>query len=322
MQILVTGGTGYVGGVIVNKLVKAGHDVIVIGTLRHGRKDHLPSSIKFYLGDIGDVDILNEIFTQNKITHVIHCAAYINIGEATVNPIKYFDNNIAKAIKLLQVMESFGCKNIIFSSSCATYGVPQTIPLTESNPQIPITVYGWTKLVFEQMLGYMEKIHDFNVVILRYFNVAGAYIDGDLIIGENHNPEIHLIPIVINSLVSGNTFNINGTDYDTDDGTCIRDYIHVEDLADAHILALGKRGQFNLGGDRGYSIKEILDLVQKIGQQKLNISVRARRIEDLPILYADSTKFKLEFGWKPKHDIESIATSAYKWHLKKQNIIK
>ena len=151
MQILVTGGTGYVGGVIVNKLVDLGHDVVVIGTLRHGRKDHLPSGIKFYLGDIGDETILNEIFSQNTITHVIHCAAYINIYESMTQPLKYFDNNIAKAVNLLKVMESYGCKNIIFSSSCATYGVPTTIPMTENNPQIPITIYGWTKLVFEQM---------------------------------------------------------------------------------------------------------------------------------------------------------------------------
>ena len=314
MQILVTGGAGYVGSVMVHKLVKANYDVIVIDNLVCGHKNHLPSNIKFYFGDIGDEIFLNEIFSQNTITHVIHCAAFTYVNESMTNPIKYFDNNISKFVKLLGAMQLYACRNIIFSSTCATYGIPETIPLTESNPQNPINVYGWTKLVCEQMLGHMEQIYDFNVVILRYFNVAGAYIDGDLIVGEAHDPETHLIPLAIKAVLNNQNFSIYGTDYDTVDGTCIRDYIHVEDLADAHILALGHKGKFNLGSEHGYSVKEILDLVQKVGQKKLDIRVCDRREGDPAVLYADSTKFKLEFGWEPVHDIESIVDSACQWH--------
>lgn len=316
MSILVTGGAGYVGSVIVHKLVKSHYDVIVIDNLKHSKKDNLPTNIKFYLGDISDENILNEIFSENKITHVIHCAAYIDVNESMTNPIKYFDNNIGKFIKLLNVMEINSCRNIIFSSTCATYGIPESIPLTENNPQNPINIYGWTKLICEQMLDRVEKIHNFNVVILRYFNVAGAYIDGDTIVGEDHEPETHLIPLAICALLDNTSFNIYGIDYETSDGTCIRDYIHVEDLADAHILALGKKGKFNLGSENGYSVKEILDLVQEIGQKELNIKYCNRREGDPAELYANSNKFKSEFRWQPIHNIKSIVNSAFKWHNK------
>lgn len=316
MQILVTGGAGYVGSVIVHKLVKLNYDVIVIDNLKHSNKDNLPNNIKFYLGDIGDEKFLSEIFSRNIITHVIHCAAYIDVNESMTNPIKYFDNNMGKFIKLLNVMKINSCKNIIFSSTCATYGIPESVPLTENNPQNPINVYGWTKLICEQMLDHMAQIHNFNVVCLRYFNVAGAYIDDNIIVGEDHDPETHLIPLAIRALLNNQSFNIYGSDYDTNDGTCIRDYIHVEDLADAHILALGKKGKFNLGSECGYSVKEILDLVQKIGQKELNIKYCDRREGDPPVLYANSNKFKLEFEWKPTHNIEYIVVSAYKWHNK------
>jgi UDP-glucose 4-epimerase len=297
MQVLVTGGAGYVGSVIVHKLVDSGYDVIIVGNLRHDRRKYLPKNIKICVGDIGDENILNQIFSQHTITHVIHCAAYIDISESMSYPVKYFNNNIGNTIKLLKVMELYGCKNIVFSSSCATYGVPTITPIPEDHPQDPITTYGWTKLVCEQMLGYMERISDFNVTILRYFNVGGAYIKGDFIVGENHDPETHLIPLAIKAMINSTSFNVYGTDYETPDGTAIRDYIHVEDLADAHILSLGKRGKFNLGGEKGYSVNEVLELIQKYGEKELDIKKCPRRKGTLGILYASSDKFKRDFEW-------------------------
>ena len=321
MQVLVTGGAGYIGSVIVHKLIKKNYNVIVIDNLEFGHKEYLPKNIKFYFGDIGNEDLLGDIFSQNNITHVIHCAAYADVKESMENPIKYFNNNISKSIKLLNIMNLYNCKNIIFSSTCATYGICESLPLTENTHQNPINAYGYSKLAFEQILKYMEQIYNFNVVILRYFNVAGAYIDNDndIIVGENHNPETHLIPLAINALINDKSFNIYGNDYNTKDGTCIRDYIHIEDLADAHILVLNKKGIFNLGSENGYSVKEIVDLIQQIGNKKLQINLCSRRDGDPAILYANSTKFKTEFNWKPKHGIESIIKNAYQWHLKLKN---
>jgi UDP-glucose 4-epimerase len=325
MQILVTGGAGYVGSVLVHKLVKSNYDVVVIDNLVCGHKNYLPEGIKFYLGDIGDEACLREIFTNNSIVHVIHCAAYTYVGESMTDPIKYYDNNIGKFVKLLGMMKLHECKNIIFSSTCATYGSPETVPLLESNSQNPINVYGWTKLIDEQMLKPVSQIHNFNVVILRYFNVAGAYIDGDLVVGEHHEPETHLIPLAIEAMLNGKEFNLYGTDYDTKDGTAIRDYIHVEDLADAHILALGGSGEYpsglrlqeyNLGSENGYSVKEIINLVQEIGGKEFMVKNCGRREGDPPVLYANSDKFKNKFGWIQKHDIKAIITSAYCWHKK------
>lgn len=308
-KILVTGGLGYVGAVTMYKLIKAGHSVVVIDT-------KYSNTNNYYCGDIGDEILLDRIFTEHKITHIIHCASYIDVGESMTNPTKYFDNNIGKFTKLLNAMVKYQCTNIIFSSTCATYGIPLSVPLTELHSQNPINIYGWTKLVCEQMLGHMEKIHNFNVVILRYFNVAGAYINDDTMLGENHEPETHLIPLAISALLNDKTFNIYGTDYKTYDGTCIRDYIHVEDLADAHILALGGSGYYNLGSEYGYSVNEIISKIEEISNKKLNINYCARREGDPSTLYADSTKFRGKFDWVPKHDINSIIDSAIKYHSK------
>lgn len=311
MQILVTGGAGYIGSIIVHKLTKNGYDVIVIDNLSSGHIHSLPKNIKLCIGDIGDPDLLQNLFENNNITHVIHCAAYTDVNESMKNPAKYLDNNIAKSINLLKVMDLYGCRNIIFSSTCATYGVPDHLPLTEESPQNPINVYGYTKLVFEQMLKYMK----FNYVILRYFNVAGAYIDDNLIVGEDHNPETHLIPLAIKALMSESIFNIYGDDYDTRDGTCIRDYIHVEDLADAHILALDKSGVYNLGSEKGHSVNKIINIIQQVSQKKLKINYCSRREGDPPVLYANSEKIKSELGWSAKYTITDIIESAYLWHL-------
>lgn len=311
MQILVTGGAGYIGSVIVHKLVVKEYNVIVIDNLSSGHKESLPDNVKLYIGDVGDFDLLCDIFINNNITDVIHCAAYTDVNESMINPIKYLENNITKPMNLLKVMKLYNCKNIIFSSTCATYGTSISLPLTENNPQYPINVYGYTKLIFEQILDQMN----FNYVILRYFNAVGAYINNNIIVGENHNPETHLIPLAISALINDKEFNIYGSDYETKDGTCIRDYVHVEDLADAHILALSHKGIYNLGNGVGYSVREILELIQKIGQKELTINICSRRMGDPAILYADSTKIKDELKWIPKHNINSIIESAYRWHL-------
>jgi UDP-glucose 4-epimerase len=313
MQILVTGGAGYVGNVIVHKLMKIGYDVIVIDTMELGHYKLLPKNVKLYIGNINDYNLLNSIFGDHNITHVIHCAAYTCVGESMSDPIKYFENNIGNIIPLLKIMEKYKCKNIIFSSSCATYGNPTDLPMNESHLQNPINVYGYTKLVVEQMLDYMIG---WNVVILRYFNVAGAYIDGDLLIGEDHNPETHLIPLAIKALLDAKSFNIYGNNYETRDGTCVRDFIHVEDLADAHIMALGKSGKYNLGSEKGYTVREILDMIEIIAGKTFMINVCERREGDPAELYADSSKIKSELGWVMKHDIQSIVKSAYLWHNK------
>ena len=315
-MILVTGGAGYVGSITVYKLMKKGYDVCIIDNLSSGHTELLPKDVKLYVGDIGDYDLLCDIFSNNKITHVIHCAAYIDVNESMKNPLKYLDNNVIKATNLLKVMLEYNCRNIIFSSTCAVYGMPNSLPVTEEELYKPVSVYGSTKLIFEQMI----QAYGFDYVIFRYFNVGGAYLSDD-IIGEKHDPETHLIPLAINAALKNESFNIYGTDYDTKDGTCVRDYIHVEDLADAHILGLNylvsnHKGIFNLGSGCGYSVKEVIDMIGKISQKKLVINNCERREGDPPSLYANYVKAKNELGWEPKHNIESIISSAFEWHIK------
>lgn len=310
MQVLVTGGCGYVGSVTVHKLIKQGYDVCVVDDLSSGHRVAIPKTAKLHVGNIGDWDFLSDVFKTNTITHVIHCAAFIDVKESVSDPLKYLDNNVVKGSNLLRVMRENNCQNIVFSSTCAVYGVPECLPLTENSLQKPISVYGSSKLIFEKMLeGY-----NFNATIFRYFNVAGAYVDGDLMVGEGHEPETHLIPLTIMAALNKESINVYGTNYDTDDGTCVRDYIHVEDLADAHILGLTNNGLFNLGSGKGYSVKEILSLVGKVSGMQLMINKCERRAGDPDKLYANYVKAEKELGWKPKHDIESIILSAYRWH--------
>ena len=320
MQILVTGGAGFIGSVIVHKLIKLGYNVVVIDNLEAGNAEVLPVGVKFYEGDIGDIDTLVDIFYNNNITHVIHCAAYIDVGESMTAPLKYFHNNIAKPINLLRVMESFNCKNIIFSSTCAVYGAPDELPLTEKHSKNPANIYGHSKDIFEQILNMTCNVHNINYTIFRFFNAAGAYIDeqNGIVVGEQREVETHLIPIVIKNIINKITVKIFGDDYSTPDGTCIRDYIHVEDLADAHILALGKSGKnvYNLGTGKGTSVKDVISIIEKFSGIKANVQICNRRPGDPAELYADNTKAQDELKWMPKHDIESIISSALKWHTK------
>ena len=325
-NILVTGGAGYVGSVTVHKLIKAGFNVVVVDNLSQGsvsgHTDSIPKSVPFFMSDIGDFEEMDQIFSSHAISCVVHCAGYIDVNESVRDPLKYFDNNIGRGIVLLKVMQKHRCNRIIFSSTCAVYGTPQSLPLTESHPTNPINPHGYTKLVMEQMLDQMVRAHGFDCVVLRYFNVCGAYVDDmadpPRLCGEDHEPETHLIPLAIDAIEKGKSFCVYGTDYDTPDGSCVRDYVHVEDIADAHVMLVGTAWNgmrtYNLGNENGYSVKEIIGLIERVAGKKLDVCLAARRAGDPDVLFADSEKIRAELGWSPKHSIEQIVRSAYDWH--------
>jgi len=317
--ILVTGGAGYIGSHTSHELVKQGYDVVVFDNLEHGHKEFIPKNAVFYLGNLSDATSLEKVFIENRIDAVIHFAAYTLVDESMSNPIKYLHNNVANAINLLNTMNKFNVKNIVFSSTCAVYGVPKKVPLEENHPKNPVNYYGLAKSMFEQALE-ASKAQGINYVALRYFNAAGAAFG----IGEKHNPETHLIPLVLEAaLGKRDHIKILGTDYPTKDGTCIRDYIHVLDLASAHILSLkftekGKSGVYNLGTGKGSSVKEIIALCKEITKKEIKTVNEKRREGDPPELVASSSKIQKELGWKPQYDTRDIIKSAWDWH-KKQN---
>ncbi len=320
--ILVTGGAGYIGSHTVHELIGHNYNVIVFDTLEKGHKDFLPNNVKLFEGDVGNREDLNKVFSSNKIDVVIHFAGYIEAGESMVNPLKYFHNNSANGINLIKAMHDNGIKNIIFSSTAAVYGNPKNIPITEEHETNPVNHYGMSKLILEKTLE-ASKVQGINSIFLRYFNAAGAGYN----IGEKHNPETHLIPIILEA-ASGKRDHIKlfGTDYPTQDGTCIRDYIHVLDLASAHVKALkqlekGKSGVYNLGTGRGHSVKEIIDICKKISGKNIKVINEKRREGDPPILVASSLKAQKELNWKPKYNINDIISNAWEWHKKEENII-
>lgn len=319
--ILVTGGAGYIGSHTVHELVNQGYNVIVFDNLEKGHKEFLPSAAKLIQGNIGNIQDLNKVFSSNKIDAVIHFAGSIEAGESMVNPLKYFHNNSANGIILLKTMHDNRVKNIIFSSTAAVYGNPKKVPITEDHETNPVNHYGMSKLMLEKTLE-ASKIQGMNSIFLRYFNAAGAGYN----IGEQHNPETHLIPIILEA-ASGKRDNIKlfGTDYPTPDGTCVRDYIHVLDLASAHVLALknlekGKLGVYNLGTGKGHSVKEVIDICKKVTKKNIKVIHEKRREGDPPILVASSLKAKKELNWQPKYDINDIIKSAWEWHKKEENI--
>lgn len=312
--ILVTGGAGYIGSHTVHELIGQGFKVVVFDSLENGHKEFLPKEARLYQGNLENPGDLKEVFSSNKIDAVIHFAGYALVGESMENPIKYFHNNLANGINLLNAMKKFNVKNIVFSSTCAIYGIPKKLPLEESHPTNPVNYYGVSKMLFEQVLQ-SSKI---NYIALRYFNAAGAAFG----IGEVHNPETHLIPLVL-EVASGKRDNIKifGIDYDTPDGTCIRDYIHVLDLASAHVLALkqlenGKSGVYNLGTGKGHSVKEIINICKKVAGKKIKVINEKRREGDPQVLVASSLKAQKELNWKPKYEIDDIIKSAWEWHKK------
>lgn len=321
--ILVTGGCGYIGSVIVHKLLRANYKVIVVDNLSGGSLysiGNVCDRLTLYQINIGDYESMDRIFNCHKILCVIHCAGYLNVNESVSNPLKYYENNVGNAIILLKVMQKYQCNKLVFSSTCAVYGIPNRVPITEDDEIAPITPYGNSKRIFEKILIDMASINEMNSVILRYFNVGGAYYDhiSNKYIGECHEPETHLIPIAIDCAFHNKIFSLYGNDYNTFDETCVRDYIHVEDLADAHIMAVEKLMEgklirhniYNLGNQKGYSVKQILNLVQEITNQEIQIKFQSRREGDPDALFANSSKIKNELGWESKYTIRDIISSA------------
>ena len=325
MRILVLGGAGYIGSHTALELVKAGNEVVIADNLVTGYRKAIPEGAKFYEGDLRDSDFLDNLFHQEKIDAVIHFAAYSLVGESVTNPLKYYDNNLYGTKVLLEAMVKNNVGKIVFSSTAATYGEPENIPILESDRTCPTNPYGETKLAMEKMFKWTAEAHGLRYVSLRYFNACGADESGT--IGEAHNPESHLIPLIL-QVPNGKreTISIYGTDYDTPDGTCIRDYIHVTDLAQAHILAVqylnngGESDIFNLGNGVGYSVREVIETARKVTGHPIPATETSRRAGDPARLVASSEKAKKILGWKPVHDsLEEIISSAWNWHKNHPN---
>lgn len=324
MSILVCGGAGYIGSHMVAELLENGQDVVILDNLEKGHKDALLGG-KLYIGDLRDKEILNKIFTENDIEAVIDFAAYSLVGESMTEPLKYFNNNVYGTISLLEAMKEHNVKYIVFSSTAATYGEPEYVPILEDSKTIPTNAYGESKLLVEKILNWCDKAYGIKYTTLRYFNAAGAHINGK--IGEDHSPETHLIPLILNvALGKRDEILIFGDDYDTKDGSCIRDYIHVSDLASAHSLALkrlmngGESRIYNLGNGTGFSVKEMINIARKVTGHEIPAKVAPRRAGDPAILIASSEKAMKELNWKPKfNSVETIIETAWNWHKNHPN---
>ncbi|MCK4648903.1 UDP-glucose 4-epimerase GalE, partial [bacterium] len=319
MRILITGGAGYVGSHTVKELLARDHYPIVYDNLSQGHKEAVLGG-ELIVGDLANQEELRKCFAKYKVEAVIHFAASCYVAEAVKNPARYYENNVVNGLHLLKMMLEFGVKKIVFSSSCAIYGIPIKIPIPESHSLNPINPYGMTKLIFEKILKDYERAYRMKYISLRYFNAAGADESGK--IGEDHNPETHLIPLVLQTaLGQKKNIEIFGTDYDTPDKTCIRDYIHVSDLARAHILALEKLTKeetsdiFNLGLGKGCSVREVIETARKITKKPIRVVETGRRAGDPPQLVADASKAERELNWRPKYTkLEDIIQTAWKWH--------
>ncbi len=319
MAILVCGGAGYIGSHINKALHQEGYETVVFDSLIYGHREAVKWGT-FVKGDLANPDDLEAVFRDHDIDAVFHFAAFTYVGESVEDPEKYYYNNVGNTLNLLKVMRNHGCKKIIFSSTCATYGEPEKLPLTEDMPQHPINPYGATKLMVERIFKDYHAAYGLEFVVLRYFNAAGADSDGE--IGESHNPETHLIPLVLDA-ASGKRADIKvfGTDYDTPDGSCIRDYVHVTDLASAHLLALHHledgRGSdfFNLGNARGTSVLEVVEAARRVTGRNFKVTLTERRPGDPPKLVGSSEKAMRVLGWRPRFaDIDTIVAHAWNWH--------
>ncbi|MEH2210381.1 UDP-glucose 4-epimerase GalE [Nostoc sp.] len=323
--ILVTGGAGYIGSHTVLALKKAGYGVVILDNLVYGHSDLVEKvlQVELIIGDTSDRALLDHVFKTHDIAAVMHFSAYAYVGESVSDPAKYYRNNVLGTLTLLEAMLTASVKKFVFSSTCATYGVPEFVPIPETHPQNPINPYGATKLMVERILSDFDVAYGLQSVRFRYFNAAGANPDG--LLGEDHNPETHLIPLVLmTALGKRESISIFGTDYPTPDGTCIRDYIHVNDLADAHILGLeyllkgGDSEVFNLSNGSGFSVKEVIAAVEEVTGISIPVEERDRRPGDPPVLIGTSEKARTILGWQPHYpSIKDIVADAWQWHQKR-----
>jgi UDP-glucose 4-epimerase len=320
MAILITGGAGYIGSVNTELLRARGEQVVVLDNLSRGYHDAVAPEVPFYEGNVGDRELVTRIVKEHNIDACIHFAAFAYVGESVTHPAFYYENNVAQTIQLLGALIKAGVHRLVFSSTCATYGEPQRIPIDESHPQLPTNPYGWSKLFVERIMIDYDHSDQLKFVALRYFNAAGASRDR----GERHDPETHLIPLVLKAAHNKiDHVTVFGNDYPTNDGTCVRDYIHVSDLADAHALALdylhagGQSTAINLGNGQGYSVLEVIKAAREVTGQEIAVEMQGRRAGDPSHLVADASKAHAVLGWKPQHaDLTAIIGSAWDWHSK------
>jgi UDP-glucose 4-epimerase len=320
MTILITGGAGYIGSVTTELLRARGEQVVVLDNLSRGYRDAVAPEIPFYEGNVGDRELVARITREHDIDACIHFAAFAYVGESVSEPTLYYENNVAQGINLLGALVKAGVRRFVFSSTCATYGEPQQIPIDETHPQQPANPYGWSKLFIERILADYDRAYDLKFVALRYFNASGASPDR----GERHEPETHLIPLVLKAAQKElDHVTVFGNDYPTDDGTCVRDYIHVSDLGDAHALALdylrngGSSTAINLGNGQGYSVLEVIHAAQDVTGREIPTEIEGRRAGDPSHLVADSSKARHVLGWRPQHaELATIISSAWEWHTK------
>ncbi len=317
MAVLVTGGAGYIGSHVVRALWDKGRKIVVVDRFSPEKSGAILKWARFYKGDFGDASLLEKIFSENEIDAVMHFAAYIRVDESMEKPLMYFENNVAKTIVLLREMQRHNVERFVFSSTCAVYGTPKYLPLDERHPLNPESVYGMTKMMVEDILKSLSAAGKLMFVSLRYFNAAGA----DWKSGIGYYKKLHLIPKILDVVLEKEPeLKVFGTDYDTRDGTCIRDYIHVLDLADAHVLALeylensGRSDFFNLGSGKGYTVKEVIKAVEEVCGKKIPFAEAGRRQGDVSALFADNRKARAVLGWEPKRELKEIISSAWEWH--------
>ena len=315
MRIFVAGGAGYIGSCTTEYLLDRGHEVAVYDALLNGHRDAVDSRAGFFYGNLEDMDALSKAMDEFRPEYVLHFAAFIEVGESMKDPGKYFRNNVGNAINLSEASARAGVRKLVFSSTAATYGIPEHIPMTEQEPTRPINPYGESKLMFEKILAWYRKIYGMDYTALRYFNACGA----TKLHGEDHHPETHLIPLVLQAAEGRlEAISVFGTDYDTPDGSCIRDYVHVLDLAQAHLLALQEEGSsiYNLGSGNGHSVKAVIEAVRRVTGRDFQVKYAPRRPGDPARLVSDSTAARNKLGWKPAfEDLDEIVRSAWEWRL-------
>lgn len=324
MRVMVCGGAGYIGSNMTALLAREGYEPVVFDNLSKGHRKAVQNNVQFVMGDFGDLNFTLETLRKYKIEAVMHFAAFIEVGESMQSPLRYYDNNLSRTRTLLEAMEKAGVQKFVFSSTAAVYGMPNQIPITEETDKCPINPYGQTKWAVERMCHFQSQTGRLNYAALRYFNACGAGQNGTL--GEDHRPESHLIPLIIQAAMGKRDhIKIYGTDYPTSDGTCVRDYIHIEDLCKAHLLALKRLNDqselvYNLGNGKGYSVREVIDTVRRVSGKDFNVVETDRRPGDPPVLTADASKARRELDWSTDYpELEKIVQSAWKFHTEHPN---